>query len=306
MRKTPARFLRAIAITLFLVLSCYGLARAYLAYEANRAGRMLKELAAVKIGDSEGQVLPMLRRYGSCRGEMDPYKKRDKTDYECLVEIGPSGIYYNVDRANTGMFYRTTRAILSSLNPRLRRAIGLRRWSVYGRVGFKDKQVKAVFGSVMVEGSHEWLAGDWGLENTIPEWAIESFVTSPGVSWPHDVNHYLVGWTRLLAMEVQNGGGEGAGVGITTAATDEERRSAHEFRLQCLTSRSGCRTVCDLYPAAVEFANSATLYGKIPPNSISPFLIPHNALSLGACCLSHRGTFISPEAPFSTAKISFL
>lgn len=97
---------------------------------------------------------------------------------------------------------------------------------------------------------------------TIPQSEIDILVTSPGVSWPHDQNHYLVGWGRLIAMEKQNGGGEGAGVDIPPDATDEERRSAHDFRLQCLTSRSGCRTVCDLYPAAVEFASSTTRYGK--------------------------------------------
>ena len=96
------------------------------------------------------------------------------------------------------------------------------------------------------------------LLQTIPQSEIDTLVTSPGVSWPHDQNQYLVGWGRLIAMEKQNGGGEGSGVDLTPAATDQERRSAHEFRLQCLTSRSGCRTVCDLYPAAVEFANSGT------------------------------------------------
>ena len=40
------------------------------------------------------------------------------------------------------------------------------------------------------------------------------------------------------------------------AATEDEKRSAHEFRWNCLTSLSGCRTACDLYPAAVEYANS--------------------------------------------------
>jgi hypothetical protein len=262
MKKTLVRFLLAIAAILVLLLSCYGLARAYLAYEADRAGRMLKELAAVKIGDSEEQVLPMLQRYGSCRGSLQLYTKVDKTDYECLVEIGPSGIYYIVDRANAGMFYRITRAILSSLNPRLRRAIGLRRWSVYGRVGFKNDKAKVLEGIVMVEGSHEWLEGGWDVIETIPESVIDAFVTTPGVSWPHDANHYLVGWSRLIAMEKENGGGEGSGIDITPAATDEERRSAHEFRLQCLTSRSGCRTVCDLYPAAEEYANSPTSEGK--------------------------------------------
>jgi hypothetical protein len=258
MKKTPARFVLAIAATFALVLSCYGLARAYLAYEAARAGRMLKELAAIKIGDSGAQVLPILERYGRCRGMLEPYTEVDKTDYECLVEIGPSGIYYVVNRANTSMVYRITRAVLSSLKPGLRRAIGLRRWNVYGRVGFKDKKATVVLGGVMVEGSHEWLAGDWTLAETIPESKIERFVTSPGVSWPHS-NRYLVGWwIRLIAMEIKNGGGEGASSWITPSATEEEKRSAHEFRRNCLTSRSGCRTVCDLYPAAVEYADSGT------------------------------------------------
>ena len=101
-----------------------------------------------------------LERYGGCRGVLEPYTKVDKTDYECLVEIGPSGIYYcYVDRANTRMFYRITRAVLSTLNPRLRRAIGLRRWSVYGRVGFKDKQAKVVFGAVMCRGQPRVVGG---------------------------------------------------------------------------------------------------------------------------------------------------
>lgn len=66
------------------------------------------------------------------------------------------------------MFYRITRTVLGNLNPRLRRAIGLRRWNVYGRVGFKDKRVKVVVGTMMVEGSHEWLNSGWALEQTIP------------------------------------------------------------------------------------------------------------------------------------------
>jgi hypothetical protein len=262
MKKTTARFVLAIAATLVLMLGCYGLARVYLYHEATRAERMLKELGDVKIGDSDAQVLTILERYGRCRSVLEPYTKVDKTDYECLVEIGPAGIYYVVSRANTGMFCRITRAVLSSLNPRLRRAIGLRRWNVYGRVGFKDNKATVVFGAVMVEGSHEWLAGDWTLAKTIPPNEIDRFVTSPGVSWPHDVNHYLVGWSRLTAMENQNGGGEGPDTWITPAATNDEKRSTHEFRRNCLTSRSGCRTACDLFPAAVEYANSATLEGK--------------------------------------------
>ena len=259
MTKTPRRFLLVIAATLVLALICYGSARTYLYYEAARAEQMMTELGDVKLGDSEAQVLPILERYGTWRRILEPYMGSNKIDYEYMVDIGPSGIYYYyADPANTSMFYRITRAVLGNLNPRLRRAIGLRRWNVYGRVGFKDKRVKVVVGTVMVEGSHEWLNGGWGLEQAIPPSEIDRYITRWGVSWPHDANHYLVGWSELIGMERKNGGGEDASVFITPDATDQERRSAHEFRWNCLTSRSGCRTVCDLYPAAVEYANTGT------------------------------------------------
>jgi hypothetical protein len=258
MKKTT-KFVLAIAATLVLVLSCYGLARAYLYYEAARAERMLKELGDVKIGDTESQALAILQRYGNYRKAPEDFAKFDKADYEYQVEIGPSGIYYVVDRARTPIFYRITRSVLSGLSPQFRRAIGLRRWNVYGRVGIKENRVALVLGAIIVEGSHEWLEGDWLLAKTIPPSEINRFVTSPGISWPHDVNRYLVGWsTRLIAMENQDGGGEGASSWITPSATGDEKRSAHGFRLECLTSRSGCRTVCDLYPAAVEYADSGT------------------------------------------------
>ena len=261
MKKTPARFVLAIAATLVLVLSCYGLARACLYYEAARAEHMLKELGDIKICDPESQVLAIMQQYGDCRKLIDPLTKFDKADYEYLIDIGPSGIYYLVDRANIGAFYRITRAVLGSLNPRLRRAIGLRRWDVYGRVGLKDKRVKVVAGVVMVEGSHEWLAGDWTLVDAIPDSEIDKFVATPGVSSPYS-NRYLIGASRLIAMETKNGGGEATGTSITPSATEDENRTAHEFRWNCLTSRTGCRTVCDLYPAAEEYANSPTSEGK--------------------------------------------
>jgi hypothetical protein len=263
MKKTAARFVLAIAATFVLVLSCYGLARAYLYYEAARAERMLKDLGDVKIGDPESQVLAILQRYGKYQKMPEDVARLDKADYEHLIEIGPSGIYI-LDRARTGMFYRITRAVLSVVSPQFRRGIGLRRWNVFGRVGIKESRVTLVSGIVMVEGSHKWLLGDWTLAKVIPPYAIEKFVTSPGVSWPYEENHYLRGWEGGPMMNGghQEGWGGGPDTWITPAATDDERRSAHEFRWNCLTSRSGCRTGCDLYPAAVEYANSATSEGK--------------------------------------------
>jgi hypothetical protein len=258
MKKTVERFGMAITAIFVLVLSCYGLARGYLYYDAARAQRLMKELGDIKIGDPESEALPIIKRYGTYRKAPEYLAKFDKSDDDYEGEIGPAGIYYLIDRADTGMLYRITRAIVSGLNPRLRRAIGLRRWNVYGRVGIKEKCVNVVSGVVMVEGSHEWLAGEWTLARTIPRDRIDRFVTTPGVSWPHDVSHYLVGWGRLIAMEKQNGGGEGPDTWITPDATDEEKRSAHGFGWECLTSRAGCKTVCDLYPVGHEYATTRT------------------------------------------------
>jgi hypothetical protein len=269
MKKTAARFVLAIAATFVLMLSFYGLARAYLYHEALRAERMIKELGDVKIGDPESQVLAILRRYGNYRKAPESLAKFDKADYEYQVEIGPSGIYYVIDRANTDRLYQLTRAILSGLNPRFRRAIGLRRWSVYGRVGFEENKATAAFGMVMVEGGHEWLLGDWILANMIPPYEIKRLVTLPGVSWPHDPSHYLVKRGRL-DMERQNGGGEGADVWITPDATEDEKQAAHGFRWQCLTSRAGCPTVCDLYPPAAEYASTGMWRERREACTISP------------------------------------
>ena len=265
MKKTARRFVLAVAATFVLLLSCYGLARAYLYYEAVRAERMFKELGKVKIGDPESQVLAILQRYGKYQKMPEEVANFDKADYEYLFEIGPSGIYHVVGPARTGMFYRSTRAVLSSLRPQFRRGIGLRRWNVYGRVGIKENRVTVVSGVVIAEGSHKWLFGGWTLASMIPPYAIEKFVTSPGVSWPYDVSRYLLGWEGgpMMNGTKQEGWVGGPDTWITPAATDEERRWAHEFRRNCLTSRSGCMTSCELYPAAAaKYANSATLEGK--------------------------------------------
>ncbi len=128
------------------------LARGYLYYEAARAKHMMRELGDIKVGDPESEALPILKRYGNYRKAPEDLAKFDKADYEYEAEIGPSGIYYFIDRGSTGVFCRMTRAVLNGLNPRLRRAIGLRRWSVDGRVGIKENSVTIVRGMVLAAG----------------------------------------------------------------------------------------------------------------------------------------------------------
>ncbi len=152
MKKTLTRFMKTIAVVIVTILLCYGLARVYLYHEAARAEHMMRDLGDIKIGDPESQALPILKRYGSYRTAPEYLAKFDKSDDDYEGEIGPSRIYYFSDRANTGIFSRITRVILGGLSPRFRRAIGLRRWNVDGRVGIKENSVTVVRGGGVGRG----------------------------------------------------------------------------------------------------------------------------------------------------------
>lgn len=239
-----------LAVALGLMLTLYGSARFYLLYEVHMAQGLLRDLGAVQIGSDEASLLPILREYQGYR-RVSVIKDYEQ-DHEYLFEIGPGPESSN----HTSKFGKVARAALGNLNHRFRRAIGLRSWNVVGRIGLQGTRVVVVSGTVVVEGKSEWLGGQWQLAETIPKYAVDRFIAEQGVSWP-DVNHYLVGW-MFLRFSKADGAGDSALSWITPSATREEIQAASKFSLQCLTSRSGCRTVCDLFPAALEYARTRT------------------------------------------------
>jgi hypothetical protein len=251
MTKTLLRRIFLLTATLaVIVIVCYGAALAYLAYESRRASRMLQELASVNIGDNQASAVPLLQKYGGFRSAPQFRSRLDDFDYQYYSEFDP--LLLN-QAAHPSKFASVIRMAATRIYPRLRRAMGLRRWHVLGFISVKQGRVKDVTGSVLVEGRHETLGGIWHHVETIPADEIELFVTRPGIDWPQ-MNRYLIGWRRLFRDF--DFPGEAAEIWITPSATPDEKRSAHQFMFQCLTSRSGCRTVCDLVPAGVEYANS--------------------------------------------------
>jgi hypothetical protein len=219
---------------------------------------MLHDLESVRLGDSEASVLPLAQRQDGHR-QVPEFPKNgnlryEEPDYEYLLKVDPWHIYVPV--GHIGTVDSAIRAATATISPRLRRAIGLRRWWVVGSIGLKQGRIIAVTTSVLVEGSDEWLGGVWRLLDTIPDQEIQHFVIQPGVSWPQ-MNHYLIGWTHPN-LSKSDGAGEAVEVWMTPSATQEERQSATQFMLQCLTSRSGCQTVCDFVPGASEYVRSGT------------------------------------------------
>ena len=255
-RKTVKRLCFVIAMAFAMVVICYGTIRVYLAQQSRRAGEILHDLALVRLDDSEASVLPLYQKHDGHRqvptlpGNIN--KEYEEPDYEYLFEVDPWRI--NELAGHTSKLDSAIRAATTTISPRLRRAMGLRRWRVAGYIGFKQTRVIAVTASALVEGSDEWLGGVWRLLGTIPDQEIQHFVIQPGISWP-EMNHYVVGWTHPNVSKA-DGAGEAVEIWMTPSATQQEKQSATQFMLQCLTSRSGCRTVCDFVPAALEYARS--------------------------------------------------
>jgi hypothetical protein len=82
-RRLISRFVIAAVL---LVAALYGLTRAYLEYAAHRATTMLAEAVHVQIGDSEGSVLPLVRRYGGLGWTPDPLPPREQWNVRHIGE----------------------------------------------------------------------------------------------------------------------------------------------------------------------------------------------------------------------------
>lgn len=238
-----------------IVFLFYGAVRTHLAVQSKRASEMLHDLQSVKLGDSESSVLSLSQKYAGYREVPNlSGSLHDETDSEYLLSVDPWR--FNVDADHAGTVDRAIQTASTGFAPRLRRGIGFRRWSVNGRIGFRQGHVAAITATELVEGSNEWLGAISHLVGKVPENAIQRFVTQPGVPWP-EMNRYLIGWTYENFSKA-DGAGEAAEIWITPSATQEEKQSAFQLNLHCLTSLSGCRTVCDFVPGASQYAKRGT------------------------------------------------
>ena len=245
---TKSAGLRTIVCLFGLVAVCYGTARSYLAYEASRARSMLHDLESVKVGDPESSLISVSENYGGYRW-ISKFREPDDQTSDCEYVLEANPWRFPLLTGHTRKFDNAIHKASSSLNSRLRRAVGLRMWNVIGSISLKEKRVISVSGSAFVEGRDQWLGGIWRLSGSIPEYELEGFQES-GESWP-EMNRYLIRWVNL---NMADGLGEAVKSWITPDATHDEKLSARRFNLQCMTSRTGCQTVCDLVPDAVGYA----------------------------------------------------
>ena len=258
MKKNLLRRIILLTATLAaIVVICYGAALAYLAYESRRASSLLQDLSSVKLGDNEASVVPLTQKYGRYP-YVPPSVPREvfhgsELGFDFLYGFGFDPLCMNRNNSHWTRFDSLIYMASTRIAPSLRRAMGLRRWIVGGQIGFKQGRVMGVNYIVLVEGTHEWLQGNWFLVPTIPAGDIDHYVWDAQVDWPQK-NRYLIGEHFLLhGYEAR---GTGLETWITPSATPDEKRSARQFMLQCLTSLSGCQSVCDLVPAGVGYAKA--------------------------------------------------
>lgn len=95
---------------------------------------MLNDLESVKVGDPESSAFSIAENYGGYRWISKFRESDDQTsDYEYVLEANPWR--FPLLTGHTRKFDNAIRTASSSLNSRLRRAVGLRMWSGWGASG---------------------------------------------------------------------------------------------------------------------------------------------------------------------------
>ena len=198
--------------------------------------------------------LPLAREFeGFQRPAIAPVNGEE---YEYVIQIGPGPLAI---KDHMTWLDKIASTILEAMNRPFRRAIGLRLWTAFARIGVNSAQVTSIYGGVIVEGKTEWLGGQWQLARSTPQQEAQ-LLARQGIPW-QDTQHYFM---KLDPLTSGFSRAQGTGISVyswfTPSATSNEKQSASRFYMGCLTSRQGCRTVCDLVPGASE-------YVRIRPNA---------------------------------------
>lgn len=245
MSRAAKRTARIVALLVVISIGLYLSLRLYLSYEAHRVSQVLTTLNGINIGDTEESALSAVERYGGYR--WSPHDK-SRGAYEYVVEVNP-WYFGNLTGHRQRFESIVTKAVdILNANPRFRQVVGLRLWTAGGGIDMNQGRVERVSAQVLVEGKDEWLGGMWSLEPGIPDYVLQEY-SSVKPPWP-ELSRYVVGWTNL---NVDNGLGEGVEVWVTPSATNSESRAGRNINVSCLTSRVGCRTLCDLMPDAARY-----------------------------------------------------
>jgi len=222
-------------------LILYGAARLFLLVEARRAASFLTQLNSVRLGDERNAVLPLLRKYEDVWFERQI--GADRGNY--VLRVDPWHFYRPLAGPHwVDISFRGAIDKLSSL----RRQLGLRAWVVNGGVRLNSESVESVWADVVVEGANEWLMADWRYGSAVPPHETELY--KEGGKYRPEMDQYFVSWTHLhMGME----SGEGIRNWVTPLGDSDQQRAARTINLQCLTSATGCHSLCDLMPDAAQY-----------------------------------------------------
>jgi hypothetical protein len=202
-----------------LFVACCGV-HFYSRYKMKQALSLLTEATAIKVGDNEETVLPLIARYGGTKIYPESAQADSAGDsYE--IKLSPFQVFSN---GHGAMAY-----VMAYVPNYLRGFLGLRNWLVTVGVRVQKGRVKSVNGDVFVEGGSRWLGNSWHK--------------SPGVDEASSA--YSV---EMSSLNIARNGGSGLDESFPPAATHEQERISYEFNRSCLTGFIPCSTLCDFKP----------------------------------------------------------
>jgi hypothetical protein len=179
--RTRRIFLRVVIYMLLLAIVLYGLTLSYAQYQAHCARTLLAESARVQIGNTEGSVLQLVRRYGGFRWTPDPlgpkenwidkdeyeYQRGLLSDYKYEIALSPFGTMSH----GSGTRYRVIGAILREIGAvpsDLRGMLGMRLWVTTVDLSIRNGQVQSISAMTQLEGRNGWLGHQWSLAKGMP------------------------------------------------------------------------------------------------------------------------------------------
>lgn len=237
-RRPLVILVRLLASTVGVLFLCFAMARLYFEYQINRASRMLSEVQAIAVSQSEQSIRPLLSRFGGFRWNV---QLGALEDYNYVVEVNPWG-FPSVSRPKSDESAELCGVGLCGV---IRRALGLRHWAVFGEIAIKGEKVAAVQADMFVEGATMWLGNSWRLSPGPRE--FERDPTAKYLQWPPKPNLNFVS-TGIL--EMGTGGGDFWEFWLKPSSGAAQHQAATGWNLACLNSFRGCENLCELLPKA--------------------------------------------------------
>lgn len=245
---------------LLIVIAAWGSMWAYVGYEAHRARLMLAEVSRVRVGDTEGSVLPLVQRFGGSKWTPEPlppkqwldkeeydYQKNRVSDYK--YELGLSS--FGTTSGWTSRWTQALRAVSEAVPTRLQPTLGMRDWGAGAELSIRGGHVQSVSAMTIFVGHSEVLGHSWELAEGMPRFGMPA-------------KAYAIGASHLTMSQ---GSGTMIDNFLTPKASEEEVEVARHFNANCRTSIVGCKGLCDVAPRALEYLkrHPDAAWNIIPP-----------------------------------------